>query len=228
MVEKSKVNTEELLEQLLAIAKEKFNAKRYETLVPLYNDFRERILIAPASGVVSYHNAFAGGYLVHIHNVIKNSYKVASLFKHNQGVIDFSEEEMVFTAMHHDLGKLGDKQFSYYMPNDSKWHVENRGEIYKINPEIQYMRVTERSLCLLQEYGVRVSQKEWLGIRLSDGIYDESNKPYYLTLFGSRSIRTNLHYIIHWADHISAQAEKDQFKKDENIYDITPKSEQPE
>ena len=47
----------------------------------------------------------------------------------------------------------------YYIPNDSKWHVE-RGQIYKLNPKLQFMKVPDRSVFLLMEHGIEVTENE--------------------------------------------------------------------
>ena len=58
-------------------------------------------------------------------------------------MINFTDEELVF-ALHHDLGKVGDLEHDYYAPQDSDWHRKNRGEIYKHNPQLQYMKVPDK------------------------------------------------------------------------------------
>ena len=38
------------------------------------------------------------------------------------------------------------------------------------------MKVPDRGLWLLQHYGVKVTDKEYIGIKLTDGLYDDANK----------------------------------------------------
>jgi hypothetical protein len=180
---------------------------RAEFLLPMYETFKDELLIAPASGRVYYHNCFPGGYLAHVLNVIQASLKVTTLYKSLGGVIDFTKQELIFSALHHDLGKLGTEEGPYYVNQDSDWH-RKRGELYKNNDNIQYFRAPERGLMLLQKYGVQVTEKEWLAIKLSDGMYDESNKS-YLVNYAPYSMKTNLPNIIHWADHMASRSEKD-------------------
>ena len=45
-----------------------------------------------------------------------------------QPIAIFTQEELLFAAMHHDLGKLGDGTKPYYLPQDSEWHRKNKNE----------------------------------------------------------------------------------------------------
>lgn len=201
-------SSDEVIEQNYNKLMEYINADpRAEQLNEMYNVLRDELLIAPASGRVYYHNCFPGGYLDHILRVTDTALKVASLYKTMGGVIDFTKQELIFAALHHDLGKLGTEDGPYYVEQDSDWH-RKRGELYKNNDSIQYFRAPERGLVMLQKYGVKVTEKEWLAIKLSDGMYDDSNKSYLMN-YAPYSMKTNLPNIIHWADHMSSRVEKD-------------------
>lgn len=180
---------------------------RAEQLNKMYEVFQDQLLTAPASGRTYFHNAYPGGYLDHVLRVTENALKISAMYKEMGGVIDFTKQELVFSALHHDLGKLGTEDGAYYVDQDSDWH-RKRGEVYKNNDNIQYFKAPERGLMVLQKYGVIVTEKEWLGIKLSDGLYDEGNKSYLIN-FVPYSMKTNLPYVIHWADHMASRAEKD-------------------
>jgi hypothetical protein len=192
---------------------EKFNAflaedPRVDELDAMYDVFGEQLLSAPASGKIHYHNAFPGGYLDHVVHVAETSMKVATAYKAIGGQIDFTKQEMIFAALHHDLGKLGNETGPYYLDQDSDWH-RKRGEMYTYNDNIQYMTVTDRALYLLQKFNIKVTEKEWLAIKMSDGLYDDGNKAYYKP-FQKYAMKTNLPYVIHWSDHMACTAERDE------------------
>ena len=192
---------------------EKFNAflaedPRVEKLNEMYEVFGDQLISAPASGKIHYHNAFPGGYLDHVVHVAETSMKVATAYKAIGGQIDFTKQEMIFAALHHDLGKLGSEAGAYYLDQDSDWH-RKRGEMYTYNDNIQYMTVTDRALYLLQKFNIKVTEKEWLAIKMSDGLYDDGNKAYYKP-FQKYAMKTNLPYVIHWADHMACTAERDE------------------
>jgi hypothetical protein len=180
---------------------------RAEELKKMYEVLNDQLITAPASGKVHYHNAFPGGYLDHILRVTETALKIAGLFKTMEGDINFDKQELIFAALHHDLGKLGTEDGPYYVEQDSDWH-RKRGELYKNNDNIQYMKPPERGLMMLQKYGVKVTQNEWIAIKLSDGIYDEGNKSYLMS-YSPYSMKCNLPYIIHWADHMASTVERD-------------------
>jgi hypothetical protein len=184
---------------------------RAESLVEMYKDFHDELITAPASGIRHFHNAFPGGYLDHVLRVTETALRVTALYKETGGTINFTKEELIFAALHHDFGKLGmPDEGPYYIDQDSDWH-RKQGKYYSQNEHLQYFKVPDRALFLLQKYNINITQNEWLGIKLSDGIYDDGAKSYFLNS-GRYPMKTNLPYIIHWADHLSSRVENDKSK----------------
>jgi hypothetical protein len=177
---------------------------RAEKLKKMYVVLQDELTTAPASGRVDFHNAYPGGYLDHVLRVTESSLKVASLYKTLNGKVDFTKQELIFAALHHDLGKLGTEDGPYYVSQDSDWH-RKRGELYKHNDSIQYFKAPERGLMMLQKHGIQITEKEWLAIKLSDGLYCQGNDSY----LKNSGMKTILPYIIHWGDHIATRVEKD-------------------
>lgn len=165
--------------------------------------------LCPASGTDWYHGCYAGGYIVHVNSVVKTALKICKMYESFEGNIDFTEEELVFSALFHDLGKLGNGDKINYIPNPSEWHRKNQGKIYISNPELDFMLVPDRSLFLLQKAGIVLTQKEYLAIKLHDGVFDESNKAYYVSYSPDSKLKTNLVPILHAADYLSAKIEFD-------------------
>jgi hypothetical protein len=193
--------------------KESFTGERLEKLLKLYSENRYGIQLttAPASGKASFHYAFPGGYLLHVMNVVNIGKYIQLLFQKFDGTIDYTEEERVFSALHHDLGKLGDEEFGpYYMPQTDEWRQRKLGEIYAHNKESPPWEVTDRALYILQKEGIAVTWKETLAIKLSDGMFVEKNRPYFTSFDG---LKTRLPEITHWADWMSCRAEKCQWEK---------------
>ena len=54
---------------------------------------------------------------------------------------------------------------------------------------------------------LNVSEEEWLGIQLTDGLYDENNKKYYITYNKDQTLKTMLPHILHQADINAARYE---------------------
>jgi hypothetical protein len=179
---------------------------RKQQLLDMYKDLEDNLVIAPASTKKTYHNAFLGGYIDHVMRVTEFALIFDKVWDRFGQKKDYSQEELVFSAINHDLGKLGYKDQPHYVVNDSEWHVK-QGFYFKYNTQILHMRVADRSLYTLQKYGVRVSDIEFLAIKLHDGLYEESNKPYYVAS-ADHQIKSNLPYILHQADLTATRIEQ--------------------
>ena len=135
--------------QLRQLINDTFKGERLDKLNHMYDYFEARMCVAPASGKEHYHNAHVGGYVEHVLHVIDCAVKLKKLWEDSGATINFSDEELIFAAMHHDLGKVGDMKNDYYVPQESEWHRKNQGSIFTHNGELQYMTVTDRAIFLL-------------------------------------------------------------------------------
>jgi hypothetical protein len=199
-------------EKLLTIIEKKITGERKDKLLQLYKKLEERMILAPASSKEHFHNAFPGGYVDHIIRVAHCSLKVKSLWEEMGAVIDFTDEELIFSALNHDLGKIGSLEEECYIEETSDWHKKNQGSMYKVNSKLDFMLIPDRSLFLLQESGIQISQKEYLAIKLHDGTYEDSNKPYYISFNPDSRLRTNLVHVLHQADFLASKIEYDHWK----------------
>jgi hypothetical protein len=209
MKQKTEKELKDNYEKFIGIVKKYFKGDRLERLLHMYSEdeLGVNLTLAPASGNAGYHNCYVGGYIDHIFNVCRNAVKMRALFTEAGGNVDFTDEEMIFSALHHDLGKLGIKGEMHYLPNDSEWHIKNKGEIFIRNPKIEFMTITDRTLFTLQEYGITYNSKEYFAIRLTDGLYDEDNQKYLKVFDPKKGIRSKLPNVLHWADHMSTVIE---------------------
>ena len=191
------------------------NEDRLNKLLHMYSpeELGEELMFAPASGKAHFHNAYVGGYLDHVMNVCKNAFNIKKLFESGGGNINFTDEELFFSALHHDLGKLGDGNLPYYIEEKSDWHRKNQNSLFKQNPELYWMTVPDRAFWLLNQYGIKYSQNEMLGIKLADGLFDESNKKYFMNYSDGGFLKTDIAYILHWADHFSCRIELAEYER---------------
>ncbi|MAR77912.1 MAG: hypothetical protein CMD43_03095 [Gammaproteobacteria bacterium] len=202
-------------QKLVDIVENTFEGERKENLLKMYKFFEDRIIVAPASGKPNYHYCFAGGYVEHVLHIVDTAKKLMKVYESIGAVIDFTEEELVFCALHHDLGKVGDLEHEYYLVQEDDWRRKKLNEWFTQNPEMQFMGVTDRALWLLQHFDVKVSQLEWLAIKVSDGMYDDANVQYLKTFKPEHSFQSSLPYLIHWADHMATRAEYTEWKYSE-------------
>ena len=200
-------------EQLRSLINNTFEGERKEKLNKMYDHFEDRMCMAPASGKEQYHYAHVGGYVEHVLHVVDCALKITNLWAAEGATINFTTEEVIFAAMHHDLDKVGDMDKDYYVPQESEWHRKNRGEIFTHNGELQYMTVTDRAIYLLNQFQVPMTENEYVGLRLTDGLYEEANKSYYISYNPDWALKSNIAYVLHQADLMATKIEYDEWKR---------------
>ena len=199
---------------------EEYPDNRREKLLNMYQYFEDRMCVAPASGREHFHNAHVGGYVEHVLHVVDCAVQIKELWVKNNSTINFTDEELIFAAMHHYLGKVGDMDKDYYVPQESEWHRKNRGEIFNHNSELQYMTVTDRAIFLLNQFGIKMTEWEYVGLRLTDGLYEEANKSYYISYNKDWALKSNIAYILHQADSMATHIEYDEWKRGEEEEEV--------
>jgi hypothetical protein len=183
------------------------SSPRKEKLLTFYKQYEDRLILMPASLKVSYHNCFPGGYVDHINRVVDSALKIEKVWVEMGIEKNWTTEELVFSALNHDLGKMGNKDEEAYIPQTDAWRKEKLNEQYTFNTKLSFMSVPDRSLYLLTEAGVSYSENEYLSIKLHDGVYDDSNKPYLMSFSPESRPRTSLIFIIHQADIVASRIE---------------------
>ena len=217
-----KFTEEQLVENwniFIKIIEDHISEPRRSALIKMYEEFQEELIVAPASGNDNYHNCFVGGYIDHVIRVVNCSLKLYEVWGALGADINgFTKEELVFAAINHDLGKAGDVKQPYYIPNPSEWHRKNQGALYELNGSLHYMKVPDRSLLTLQKFNIPVSENEYLGIKLHDGMYSDANKGYYMAFKPEYGLKSNLTFILHHGDHLASRIEHDnKTPKDKSI-----------
>ena len=84
------------------------------------------------------------------------------------------------------------------------------------NPANQYMTLTDRTFFTLQDYGIKINENEYFGIKLTDGMYDEDNQKYLKTFNKDNVQKSAIARIMHWADHMSTVIEQSHNKSQKN------------
>tara|TARA_B110000093_G_C12703492_1_gene299193 strand:- start:138 stop:644 length:507 start_codon:yes stop_codon:yes gene_type:complete len=130
------------------------------------------------------------------------------------GTVDYTEEELVFAALFHDLGKIGDGIAPNYIPQTDKWRQDKLSEMYTNNSDLDFMLIPDRSLYILQNNGIKVTQKEFLAIRCHDGVFDEANKAYFFSYQEGSRQKTSIISVLHTADFLASKVEYDMWKRE--------------
>jgi hypothetical protein len=193
--------------ELMGFIETYISSPRREKLLDFYSKYQDRIILMPASHKKEYHNAFPGGYVEHVNRVISAAIDINTIWKKYNIEQNYTIEEVVFSALNHDLGKMGSEEHEAYLPQTDQWRKDKLGEDYLFNTELEFMSVPDRSLYLLQTHGINYSKNEMLAIKLHDGIYDEANKPYLMGWLPGQKLRCSLPLIIHQADFLAARVE---------------------
>ena len=184
------------------------SSPRKEKLLEFYKKYEERIILMPAAHKKEYHNAFPGGYIDHVNRVVKGSLKLYNMWEEmGCDMTTFTTEELIFSAINHDLGKMGDEENESYIPQTDKWRRDKLGEDYMFNKEVPFASVPDRGLFMLQSHGVQYRFNEMLAIQTHDGLYDDANKKYLFAFQPEQKPRTSLPYILHQADLMAARIE---------------------
>jgi hypothetical protein len=192
----------------LGLIEEHISSPRKEKLLEFYDQYADRIMFMPAAHKKEYHNAFPGGYVEHVIRVVNCSLKQHQLWA-DEGVdtSTYTIEELVFAAINHDLGKMGDEENEAYIPQTDQWRKDKLGEDYTFNDKIAFASVPDRGLYLLQAHNIQYTFNEMIGIQTHDGLYDEANKKYFTGFTPEVKPRTSLPYILHFADMMAARIE---------------------
>ena len=165
---------------------------RKEKLGDMFTELGQRIFTCPASAKTAYHSAYPGGSMIHSIAVTKNMMKLNATLG-----AEIPEDSIVFVGLVHDLGKIGNLDGTpYYVDNDSDWHIKNRGELYKHNPDLKDgLSHAQRSIRILTSYGIAMNDDEYLAILGHDGLYVPENTGRYM-----KNNESNLARIAHMAD----------------------------
>lgn len=196
--------------RFLDIIENNLSPERAEILLPFYQKYEDRFSMMPSSERDWKNSAYSGGYIDHILRVYDVISELNQSWINNGAHVSFTQEEMIFCALHFDLGKFGTFDDEYYILNDSQWHVKNLGMIYKYNERVPAVKNNERGLFILQSLGINLSFEEYMAIKLCDGLYDDSNKFYFYAAQKETKIKSYLPFLLH---HSITQASQIEFQR---------------
>lgn len=161
--------------------------KRFDDpgLNSLTEELGERLAACPFSIKTEYPGCYPGG-------LIDLTLRVtASMRKLNDTLDEASRlptASVLKVGLLHDLGKVGDPTTDHFLDQDSDWHREKLGQLYKYNEDLPKMTYAHRTLFLLQHYGVKLDREEWEAVATSGGLHLEENRFYV----GSKSSLTKI------------------------------------
>jgi len=169
---------------------------RSDVIASFLEKYGERIAVCPSHGVNKRSTAAPGGLVEHS----LNTFKIARKLVEAAGV-DIEPGSLALVCLLHEVGKIGDDELDYFIPQNSDWHRE-RGNVYTYNPELPKMTHAHRTLYILQRAGVNLSLHEWIAILTQHGTASEENRFY-------QGCENNLAVILQSAVRIAVMKEED-------------------
>jgi hypothetical protein len=137
------------------------------------NELGERIVICPASTKTDQYNAYSGGLVKHMLDVATTMRSINKAL-----ALNIKMPSILKVALLHDIGKIGNADQALFVDQDSDWHREKLGQMYKFNENLQKMSTSHRTLSILQKFNVSLSDDEWIAIQLAQGSHFEENRFY--------------------------------------------------
>jgi hypothetical protein len=170
------------------------NWNKYESLCKRFSDpaldsllekIGERLALCPFSIKTEHPGCYPGG-------LIDISLRVSASMRKINDTLDEADRlpiaKILKVGLLHDIGKVGDLEQDHFLDQDSSWHREKLGQLYKYNEQLPKMSYAHRTLFLLQGAGVTLDREEWESTLLSGGMHLEENRFYA----GSRSTLTKI------------------------------------
>ena len=139
----------------------------------LLDDLGDRLVMCPSAPREDQGGAFPGGMVQHVLAVTACMRTINQSHK-----FDIPVTSILKVGLLHDLGKVGGLSEDLFVDQDSDWHREKLGQLYKYNEELSKMSISHRTLYLLQHFGVQLSKDEWIAIQLAGGSHFEENRFY--------------------------------------------------
>ena len=136
------------------------------------NKFGERIAVCPSHNLEKRTTSAPGGLVEHALNTFRIARKLVEATS-----VSVNPESLAIVCLLHEVGKIGDNDKDYFVPQSSSWHRE-RGQVYTYNPDIPKMTHEHRTLFLIQSCGISLSMDEWIAILTQHGTASEETRFY--------------------------------------------------
>ena len=131
----------------------------------------EEIIKAPCTTLDRMYNAFEGGLIQHILNVTKYAISINSSLPESKRI---EVNKIIRVCILHQIGKS-----KMFIPQESEWHVKNKGEFFKFNNNEVSLKVGERSVYYALKSNIDLNEDEVFAILNYD--FD----------FGNRELKTD-------------------------------------
>ena len=133
----------------------------------------ERLITTPYSTHEKDGGCYAGGLVENALETTSKMRKLASTFN-----LEIETSSILKVGLLHEVGKVGTLEEDLFVEQDSSWHREKLGQFYKYNEALNKATTPDRTLFLLQHFGITLTHDEFYAIRVSQGAHLEENRFY--------------------------------------------------
>jgi hypothetical protein len=123
--------------------------------------FGERLATCPADPRHDAPGSYPGGLVSQAIGLTKAMKKMKDTFN----LEDVDDGSIVIVGLFHELGKVGTLDQEYFIPENDNWKRQNLGAYYKVNEKISKLSIQERTLFILQHFGLQLTEEEFIAIR---------------------------------------------------------------
>ena len=82
------------------------------------------------------------------------------------------------------------------------------------------MTPPDRGIWILNQFDIKITMNEMIGIKLTDGMYDEGNIQYLKAYAPEKKLKTNMPHILHQADMATTRIEYEMWIKEEQQEEV--------
>lgn len=190
-------NRVEIFNRILNLIK---GSNREKVIFNMVEELFDRIKTSPASSRLAYHSCYEGGLMDHSNIVTLKM--LADLPYYNVPLYS-----VVISGLFHDLGKIGSKTLCYYQPSEL-WKVQ-RGIPYEIPEEIKIIPHSSRSIYILSQFNVQLTEQEFQAIMYHNRLPEDSGL--------IKNYETPLLCMLHYADMYAAKILEKTYNYDEKL-----------
>lgn len=115
----------------------------------------QRLAVSPSNQTKGQYGSYAGG-LVETSTKLGKAMQALNEFHGNP--VDIKSVYKV--GLLHDIGRLGTLTDDYFLQQDSDWHREKLGHMFKVNSEIKTTHL-QRTLFILSQFQIVLSEEEF-------------------------------------------------------------------
>lgn len=134
---------------------------RKASVKSLVEFFGTRLAMCPADPRHDAPGSYHGGLVAQAILLTKTMKKMKDTFNFD----DVENSSIIMVGLFHEIGKVGSLEHEYFLPETDNWRRDKLGARFKVNENISKLTVQERTLFLLQHFGVQLTEDEFLAIR---------------------------------------------------------------